>query len=337
MSKRFKSFQKQVSSLLFEDSYVTHGTIDNLRAGHIGDEPEDVLDLPLDPTPQAAVQLSGDLPPIEDPDYAPINTQQLSAALSALAQDLPDEADLVGATYEKFRKFVEDNKTMGIKVVDDGGNNSPKEVSEARALVRNILIIKALQEQSYRDDETDAYGNRYDEDPLGDLDGPTEEELENMENPRKAEPTKDESTLADLADEMGLSTSGIKRLEAEALKKLRLMMVHFPDDVDPVKEMAMEYFAKGLLELELIDAEEATDLMMSKHGHELKSFRQFMWDGFLNNVYKKMLRDAEKQGITEKDLGTLQPGLLDRSKAYFTGLPDAKKMKVLVSSLAAAE
>jgi len=33
----------------------------------------------------------------------------------------------------------------------------------------------------------------------------------------------------------------------------------------------------------------------------------------------------------------LQPSLLDRSKAYFTGLPDAKKMKVLVSSLAAAE
>ena len=338
MSKRYKNFQDQVSSLLFEDSYVTHGTIDNMRAGHIGDEPEDVLDLPLDPTPQAAVQLSDDLPPVEDPNYTPVNTQQLASALSALAQDLPDKTELINKTYEKFRKFVEDNKAMGIEVVDTGDVDVPEEVSEARALVKNILIIKALQEQSYRDlDDTDAYGNRYDDDKLGDLDGPTDEELDAMENPPKAEPTKDESTLADLADEMGLSTSGIKRLEAEALKKLRLMMVHFPDDVDPVKEMAMEYFAKGLLELELIDAEEATDLMMSKNAHELKSFRQFMWDSFLNNVYKKMLRDAEKQGISEKDLGTLQPSLLDRSKAYFTGLPDAKKMKVLVSSLAAAE
>ena len=136
---------------------------------------------------------------------------------------------------------------------------------------------------------------------------------------------------------MGLSTSGIKRLEAEALKKLRLMMVHFPDDMDPIKDMAMEYFAKGLLELDLIDAEEATDLMMSKGAHELKSFRQFMWDSFLNNVYKKMLRDADKQGIDEKDLGTLEPGLLDRAEDYFTRLPDSKKMKVLVSSLSAAE
>ena len=153
----------------------------------------------------------------------------------------------------------------------------------------------------------------------------------------KAEPTKDESTLADLADEMGLSTSGIKRLEAEALKKLRLIQIHFPDDIDPIKEMAMEYFAKGLLDLDLIDAEEATDLMMSKDAHELKSFRQFMWDSFLNNVYKKMLRDAASQGIDEEDLGTLEPGLLDRAKDYFVGLPDSKKMKVLVSSLSAAE
>ena len=337
MSTKFESFRKQVSSLLFEDTYATHRTIDNMRAGHIGDEPEDVLDLPLDPVPQAAVQLSADLPPVDDPEYTPVNTQQLASALSALAQELPDKTDMIEKTYEKFRDFVEDNKSVGVEVVDTGGNTSPKEVSETRRAVKNALLVDLIREQSMSD--TDLYGNKYDDDDdkLGDLDGPTDAELAAMENPPKAEPTKDESTLADLADEMGLSTSGIKRLEAEALKKLRLMMVHFPDDMDPIKEMAMEYFAKGLLDLELIDAEEATDLMMSKDAHELKSFRQFMWDGFLNNVYKKMLRDAASQGIPEEKLGELEPGLLDRAKDYFVGLPDSKKMKVLVSSLSAAE
>ena len=271
--------------------------------------------------------------PVEDPEYAPVNTQQLAAALSALAQDLPDDSEVVGSTYDKFRKFVEDSKEVGIEVVDTGGNTVPKEVTEARSAIRNALLIKMLREQYDDDlDDVDAYGNRYDEDNLSVRDmGDTDPE------PPKAEPTKDESTLADLADEMGLSTSGIKRLEAEALKKLRLIQVHFPDDIDPIKEMAMEYFAKGLLDLDLIDAEEATDLMMSKDAHELKSFRQFMWDSFLNNVYKKMLRDAASQGISEDNLGELQPGLLDRARDYFTRLADSKKMKVLVSSLSAAE
>ena len=331
MSKNFQNFRNQVTKLLFEDSYVTHGTIDNLTAGRMGDEPEDVLDLPLDPAPQAAVQLSQDLPPVDDPEYSPVNTQQLASALSALAQELPDKADLVGTTYEKFRKFVEDNKSLGIEVVDSGGDTTPKEVSEVNRPVRNAVVIKMLQEQ-FDDDETDLYGNRYDDEtPEAGM------SIVDAEDLPKAEPTKDESTLADLADEMGLSTSGIKRLEAEALKKLRLIQIHFPDDIDPIKEMAMEYFAKGLLDLDLIDAEEATDLMMSKDAHELKSFRQFMWDSFLNNVYKKMLRDAAAQGIDEEDLGTLEPGLLDRAKDYFVGLPDSKKMKVLVSSLSAAE
>ena len=138
MSKNFQNFRKQVATLLFEDSYVTHGTIDNVRAGHIGDEPEDVLDLPLDPAPQAAVQLSQDLPPVEDPEYAPVNTQQLASALSALAQDLPDKPDLVGTTYEKFRKFVEDSKEVGIEVVDIGAEST---VAESRNAIKNAVVI----------------------------------------------------------------------------------------------------------------------------------------------------------------------------------------------------
>lgn len=350
MSKRYEKFRKQVGSLLFEDSYVTHGTIDNIRAGHIGDEPEDSFELPLDPSPQVPTQLSQDAPPVDDPDYTPASTQQLAAALSVLAKELPDRTDMITNTYEKFRKFVEDNKSVGIEVVDNGGTTSPEEIVEARKLIRTALALQLLSEQSFS--STDLYGNKYDEDKLDDLDGPTAADLADIEaglepemsSPvsdepvkRSAEPTKDETTLSDLAQEMGLSTSGIKRLEAEAIKKLRLLMVHFPNDVDDVKELAMRYFAKGLYELELIDAEEAADLMGSESAYDLKSFRQFMWDSFLNNVYKKMLRDAAKEGLSEEDLGDLTPGLADRAKTYFTGLPDSKKMKVLVSSLAAAE
>ena len=278
MSRRYEKFRSQVGSLLFEDSYVTHGTIDNIRAGHIGDTPEDSFDLPLDPAPQMATQLSQDTPPIDDPDYEPSSTQQLAAALSALAKDLPDRTDMIASTYKKFRDFVEDNKSVGIDVVDNGGNTSPEEIVEARKLIKTALVLQILNEQSFG-------RNWDDEDKLGDLDGPTADDLADIEagldptsSPvradrppkKKAEPIKDESTLNDLAQEMGLSTSGIKRLEAEALKKLRLLMVHFPGDIDEVKDMAMGYFAKGLHELELIDAEEAADLMGSEEAAGLK-------------------------------------------------------------------
>jgi|TARA_R110001599_G_scaffold71320_7_gene199135 hypothetical protein len=335
MSRNFKKFQREIDSLLFEDSYVTHGTIDNLRAGNIDislDDEDPDIDLPIEPGPQAASQLSHDVPPVEDPEYIPANSKELSKALAALAVDIPDKTSIVQKTYEKFKKFVDDSQEESIDV-----DNQESKVEEARKLIKNQLLINIMKEQMQ---DRDAYGNRYDdEDPLGDLDGPSPEELEAMEtpSPKKAEPTKDESTLADLAKDMGLSTSGVKRLEAEAVKKMRLFAVHFPDDADGVKELAMRYYAKGLYELELIDAEEAADLMSATHAYELHSFRQFMWDSFLNNVYKKMLRDADAQGISEDNLADLQPGLLDRATSYFNGLPDTKKMKVLVSSLGAAE
>ena len=336
MSKRYEAFRKKVGTLLFEDSYVTHGTIDNMRAGHLGGEvesdPISDLDLPVDPAPQAATQLSQDLPPIDDPEYTPVNKVELASALSALAKELPDEKEMIGNTYEKFRKFVDDNKDLGIKIVDDGGTSSPKEVQEARKIIKNFIVTEALS-------DTDLYGNKYDDDPLGDLDGPSDEELEAIEGRGKKKPSApgESDSLADIAKDMGISTSGVKRLEAEAIKKMRLFAVHFPQDEEEIKQMAMEYFAKGLHKLDLIDAADAADLMMSKDAYTLPSFRQFMWDSFLNNVYKKMLRDAEKQGISEENLDELQPGLLDRARDYFTRLADSKKMKVLVSSLAVAE
>lgn len=333
MSKNFNNFKKRVDSLLFEDSYVTHATMDNLKAGGISgkEELEDPdLELPIDPGPQAATQLSRNLPPVDDPEYAPVNSKELADALSALATDLPDKTDVVQKTYEKFKKFVDDSQDEGIKTME-------KETSleEARAIIKNQLLIDMLSEAL---DDTDAYGNRYDDDPLGDLDGPSDDELEDMERPApKADPLKDESTLADLAKEMGLSTSGIKRIEAEAIRNLQLVKKHFPDDFKSVREMAMNFYAKGLYDLELIDAEESADLMGSPYAYELASFRQFMWSSFLNNVHKKMLRDANAQGIDPDNLGDLTPGLFDRAKDYFTRLPETKKMKDLVTSLGVAE
>ena len=346
-SLKFERLQSQIRNLLFEDTYNTYSDLDNLRAGQAVGEAEplesDPLPLPLDPSPQTAEQLSSVVPPVDDPEYTPVSKKELGSALSALASELPDEKDVVTKVYDKIKDLIDDNKDDGITVVDLGTvgdaeddlekgkvkKEETEEVKEARERIRNQLVINALLEQMGLPDR-DLYGNQYDDDDTRGMSQVPEEEM-------KAEPLQDEGTLADVAKEMGISVSGAKRLEAEALKKMRLFAVHFPKDEQAIKDMAMKDYAAGLLQLDLIDEEDAAELLGSPKAYELNSFRQFMWDSFLNNVYKGMLRDAEKQGIEEKDLGQLEPGLLDRAKDYFTRLPDAKKMKVLVASLSAAE
>ena len=62
--------------------------------------------------------------------------------------------------------------------------------------------------------------------------------------------------------------------------------------------------------------------------------REFIWS-WLNNVHKKMYRDAEAQGLDpDTELAELQPGLYDRAKEYFDGLPRTKLMQNVVDSMA---
>ena len=343
-SFKFETLQEKIRDLLFEDTYNVYTGLDNLRAGQQPgvEEPieADPEDLPLDASPQSAEQLSSIAPPVEDPEYAPVSKKELSSALSALAAEVPDETEVVGVIYDKVKDLVDDSKSQGVEVVDlgtigdredslDKGEEEEVEIKEARSRIKNQLIVDMIAEQSDFGDK-DLYGNAYDDEDTTGMSEVPEEEV-------KAEPLKDEGTLQDVAQQMGISVSGAKRLEAEALKKMRLFQVHFPKDEQAIKDMAMKDYVAGLLQLELIEEDDAAELLSSPKAFELKSFRQFMWDSFLNNVYKGMLRDAEKQGIEERDLSQLTPGLLQRAQDYFTRLPDAKKMKVLVTSLSAAE
>jgi hypothetical protein len=96
-----------------------------------------------------------------------------------------------------------------------------------------------------------------------------------------------------------------------------------------------------MLDLDLIDPDDAA-AFNSEYGsnpnvNAWPALRAFMWDTFLNNVYKKMLRDAAKQGVAEADLGQMQPGLYDRAVEYFDGLPHGKKVQGVITALASDE
>jgi hypothetical protein len=60
--------------------------------------------LPILPFPQMAVQLSQDLPPLEDPNYVPANTKELGRALAASAEYI--DADKVEKFYSDFKRLL---------------------------------------------------------------------------------------------------------------------------------------------------------------------------------------------------------------------------------------
>jgi hypothetical protein len=347
MKTNFNNFRIEARKLLFEDSYPEYSYsswADGDRAGNQwaddGPEEEDPLDVPINPQPQMATQLSEDEPPVDDPEYTPVNNQELARSLYTLAQRLPDDADVIEQTYEKFKKFVDDHERVGVQVVDQGGMNEPEEVREARSLIKNQLLMSLFTE-SWDDFKL---GVHHDEDEEGDYGEPSDEDLHAIErgDQHAGEWQRgDEATLEDVAQDMGISVSGAKKIEGEALKKFRLSMEAFPGDIEKVKGVALKFMMDTMLDLDLIDPEDAA-AFNSEYGsnpnvNAWPALRAFMWDTFLNNVYKKMLRDAAKQGVAEADLGQMQPGLYDRAVEYFDGLPHGKKVQGVITALASDE
>lgn len=336
----YRKLQEAARKLLFEDAYNTYSDQDNLRAGtqFQGDEEEDPLvDMPVVVEPQMSTQLSQDQPPIDDPTYVPATAVELGRALNLMAQSLPDS--VVEKVYAKFQKFVDEHQVESIEVDEEATSPEDGQLEEARVRVKNQLIVKLLEESwddfklgsHYDDDETDAYGNKYDDD---DWREPSDEELQRVAS---GDPTAGEATLADVAAEMGISTSGVKKIEGTALKKLRLSMDQFPGDFDKIRGVALNYMMDTMLDLDLIDEADA-NAFRKEYGSNPNidawpALRHFIWDNFLDNVYKKMLRDAAKQGIPESDIGELTPGLYDRFMDYWNRYPQGRKVKGVLSAL----
>jgi len=331
--KNFNELRKQVRELLFEYSeYSDSSWADGERAGtQFPDEVEEddpLEDLPVSIDPEMAVQLSTQQPPVDDPDFEPSNPKELARALSVLAQRLPD--DTVKKTYDKFSKYVDDNEVEVIEVVDEAGEDEAvDEIEEARAMIRNQLVTQLLEGNW---DEF-KLGHHYDDD--GDEDDwgePTDDELEAVQS---GDPRAGEVTLAQIAKEMGLSTSGVKKIEAQALDHFRLIYHDFPGDIGKIRSFALDFFANALLELDAIDEIDAQELRSAPDAAlGWAPLRYFMWDGFLNNVYNKMVRDAKRAGLDPKtQLSELTPGLYSRAKMYFDGLPHTKLMKSVVDAM----
>ena len=295
--KTFNELRKRVRQLLFEDVYPEYSGstwADGERAGtqfQDDEEESDPLeDLPVSIEPEMAVQLSVQEPPVDDPDWEPVNNKQLAKALSVLASRLPDST--VKKTYDKFSKFVDDNEVEAIELVDQGGDEEVEEVTEARKKIRTAMALQLIEQMS--DWSQFKLGKSTHPDDGDEEDDSWEEEEADQAALRS---NRDGLSFEEIADELEdiSGASGAKQLVGRALKKLQLTQVHFPEDFEQVRAEALNYWANALVDLEALESEEAQELITAGDAaYELPSFRMFLWDGMLDKAYKSLRRDMEK-------------------------------------------
>ena len=103
------ALEEAISRILSEDR--------SPRSADISSIPAKEDDEPIDPTPQMAMQLSSDMPPVDDPEYIPSNTTELSRAASVISNEVP--SDQVEFFYRRLHRLLDlsidkhDEKTYG--------------------------------------------------------------------------------------------------------------------------------------------------------------------------------------------------------------------------------
>ena len=110
-------------------------------------------DVPLDPTPQTAVQLSTEAPPVDDDSYVPSDAPNLALAVGVLAREANLDSSEVGMFYKTVKKMLDKYcaKKAGVIVQEalkpedlasfydpEGWKDDDLDDDELEALIRSI-------------------------------------------------------------------------------------------------------------------------------------------------------------------------------------------------------
>ena len=255
-------------------------------------------EFPLSPDPQMSNQLSVQRPPIEDEEYIPSSTEELSRAAAAIAQLAPTST--IEFFYKRLHNLLDDatdhanQLTNGQDQAEDlekSKDKDEKEVTVSEASIRKAIrrsLIENLSDQDIRDFE-EFRGTGY---SVIDSQEPEEEEAS----------TSGEMSLDDMAKEFGYSGAPGMRQEIERLTD---RLTYFAtkvkkEDLDALVKYATGEFIDVMEEANLVDEEDVESMRASpKFVKDLDSFRYFFVSALVMPSYRKVVKDATKKVKTE--------------------------------------
>ena len=281
-------------NIVMED--VAYGIYDRPGpTGQIADSEKDEAstvpdEVPLQPSQHIANQLSVQRPPIEDEDYVPSSTEELSRAASAIAQLAPGES--IEFFYRQLHKLLDDatDKAAQQKSDDMYSEEEKKDIvvkeSSVRRKIRKFLL-EALSPDDLRDYE-EFRGSGY---------SITEPDLEDEDEESLKTKSSGEMSLEDLAKEFGYSgPTGISQYIKKLTDRLTYMASHVKkEDLQGLVDYAVGEFIDTLEESGVLDPDDVEDLR-SAPGlvKDLDSFRYFFVSALVNPAWNKLTKSATK-------------------------------------------
>tara|TARA_E500000331_G_scaffold358349_1_gene424567 strand:+ start:3608 stop:4024 length:417 start_codon:yes stop_codon:yes gene_type:complete len=122
-----------IRKLLFEDNWVANAT-DDKSAGKFVIDADEEMPVPVAPSPQMAMQISTDHPPITDEDYIPTHATELAKSMYALFEDCPsDQIEYIYRQAHRLRAHAEERSSK-FKVAESEVDDSiplPKPVKKS--------------------------------------------------------------------------------------------------------------------------------------------------------------------------------------------------------------
>jgi len=241
-----------------------------------------VQELPVDPNPEIGTDGVFELPPVNDPDYKPGTTQELSKAAYAVTQEIPSH--LVTQFWKELDRLSAEAETWQ----EDEAMKTPQMEENLRQQIRKII----------REVDWSAPDTRY-----RDPDEPEEWEKPDVPDTSPGE-RGHESTWEEIADILAFrSPSGAKqmvddpgRLMDKTRFLLRLIM-YTPGKFEELRKSAVEEYANALLKSDAIDEEDAEFLKAHpEHTATLDSYRIFL----KKFIMRAMKKDPEIQAHIQK-------------------------------------
>ena len=252
-------------------------------------------EVPVMPNPQMSNQISVDRPPIEDEDFLPGSTEELSRSASAIAQLVPNES--LEFFYKGLHRLLDDATDKAQQPEDLDSEKNEKENKQGDEVKESVLrkaIRKALKNtlsESRYEDDTDLYGNTYDEPGYSVIEPEITQEPSAPDN-------SGEATLEQIADEFGYAGAPGARQEIE---KLQNRMKYFAtkvkkNDLEALLDYAVGEYTDVMGDSGLVDEEDIEDLRAAPQLiRSLDSFRFFFVGSFVLPAYREIVRDATKK------------------------------------------
>jgi len=233
---------------------------------------DDIFFEPIVPTEQVATQLAVNRPPIEDPDYSPTSKRDLTAAMLAIAEMIPQEE------ISKFYKTVHQHAE---KIIDDellkSNNIMGDDMTESKI---HKLIREALDEDELQRQFDEEFG-----------------EVTPDEGTEEIQVQPDTHSLADVAQATGFSgPSGAKNFISRLLSRISRFANLPGEEIDAMIEFAAGEYIDLLEQSELIDAEDAALMLNNKTMvADLPSFKFFIYNALVQPAVKQLEGTGKKK------------------------------------------